>query len=180
MVTTIALPALAVYDWNSDAAGVMRHAFRGPMPLLFAFLWCLRQGGRWPVATLAVIAAAQAGAMIHGTRYDYLHFSPLARAVMRRASTWYHPEPEVFAERSAHDEIADATRIHAYARVGAALKTVFHEGAPDLDARLCGAGAVLAPTNRMASVGNGWRNIDGAVRCTVGRAPVPPGRVANQ
>lgn len=184
MAATLALPALAVYNWNSDAAGVMRYAFWGGMPLLFAFLWCLRQGGRWPLATLAVIAAVQAGAMFHATRYDYLHFSPLARAVMRRVPAWYHPQPEVFAERSAHDEQPlDPARTYVHARGGAALKTLFHEGAADLDARLCGAGAALASTNRTASAGNGWRYIDGAVQCTAvsaGAAAVPPGRGANQ
>ena len=67
----LALPALAVINWNSGAAGPMRYAFWSAMPLLFALLAMLRELPRWRPAPLLAVLALQGLAMAHALQYEY-------------------------------------------------------------------------------------------------------------
>ncbi|HWJ93416.1 MAG TPA: hypothetical protein VNT33_01740, partial [Telluria sp.] len=160
----LALPALAVLNWNSGAAGVMRYAFWAAMPFVFALLLLLRERQRWHAGALAVLAAAQASAMVHAASYDYVEFSPLAKAVLVRAPARYHPEPEIFAERAGHhDDYIVPGKAYALRVDGETVKTLVHAGSRD--ALLCGRGARLAAGNRITPASRGWLYVDGAVRC---------------
>lgn len=167
----LALPALAVINWNSGAAGPMRYAFWAAMPLLFAFLTMLRELPRWRVAALAGVLALQAAAMAHAVRYEYNEFSPLAALVLRHAPAHYHPEPEIFAERMAnHDNWVQTEKVHTYRVDGFRLKTLVHDSNAQAAAALCGPGASLAPDNAVTESARGWRYLDGPVTCIVNSA----------
>lgn len=159
----LALPALAVLNWNSGAAGVMRYAFWAAMPFVFALLLCLRERERWHAGALAALVAVQGAAMAHASSYDYVEFSPLARAVLARAPAYYHPEPEIFAERAGrHDNYIFPDHAYRYAPDGVAIKTLVHAGRDEL---VCGRGARLAPGNRVTPASRGWLYLDAPVRC---------------
>lgn len=167
----LAVPTLAVLNWNSGAIGIMRYALWAAVPILLAFLLRLREQARWPAALLAVLACVQAGAMVHASRYDYIHFSPLANEVLARASRWYHPEPEIFAERMANnDDYIDREKVYAYRPAGLPAKTLLHPSNPRLDEMLCGKDSVLAPDNRFTDSAYGWRYLDGDAHC-IARIP---------
>jgi hypothetical protein len=163
----LALPAMAVLNWNSGAVGMMRYAFWAAMPLLLALLLRLRRQARWPAVLVAGLALVQALAMAHALSYEYNEFSPLAQQVLARAPGWYHPEPEIFAERMAHnDNYIERDKIYAYRPQGGPAKTLFHPANPRLDELLCGKDRVLSSDNRYTDSAYGWRYIDGDVRCT--------------
>jgi hypothetical protein len=163
----LALPTLAVLNWNSGAVGMMRYAFWGAMPILLALLLRLREHARWPTGLVAALALAQALAMTHALSYEFKEFSPLARQVLARAPGWYHPEPEIFAERAGdNDNYIKRSEIYRYRTAGGAAKTLFHPSNPRLDELLCGKDALLAPDNRITDSAYGWRYIDGEVRCS--------------
>lgn len=167
----LAVPALAVLNWNSGAAGVMRYAFWAGMPLLFALLLRLRHGARWPRATLLALVALQAAAMVSARSYGYVEFSPLASWVMQRAPQLYHPEPEIFAERLAHnDDYINPAHIYRRRVDGKVVTTLFNARHPGIEEQLCGSGGALAPGNRITASARGWRYIDGAPRCQSGGA----------
>lgn len=162
----LAVPALAVINWNSAAAGPMRYAFWAAMPLLFAFLVMLRELPRWRVAAIACVLALQGAAMAHALRYEYNEFSPLAALVLRHAPRHYHPEPEIFAERMAqHDNWVPTEKIHTYRVDGYRLKTLVHDSNAQAAATLCGPGATLAPDNAVTESARGWRYFDGPIAC---------------
>ncbi len=166
----LALPALAVLNWNSGAQGVMRYAFWAAMPFLFALLLRLRGRARWPAAPLAALLLVQAACMANARSYSYVEFSPLARLALAHASSLYHPEPEIFAERSGHnDDYIVPDKVYAYRRGGQAIKTLVNAANPGAGALLC-AGGALDPGNRYSDSTRGWRYIDGPVRC----GPVGP------
>jgi hypothetical protein len=163
----LALPALAVLNWNSGASGVMRYAFWAAMPLVFALLLRLRDRARWPVPVLTAVALAQAACMWHGSSYDYVEFSPLANAVIARAPGLYHPEPEIFAERAGHnDNYIQPENVYTLRVGGKQVKTLYNVANPNAAQQLCGDGAALAPGNRYVDSMRGWRYIDGPVQCS--------------
>lgn len=160
------LPSLAVPNWNSGAAGVMRYAFWASMPILLALLLRLRAASRWPAALLAVVAVLQIGAMLHASSYVYTRFSPLAKLALTHAPYWYHPEPEIFAERAGNnDDYIWPDKIYVYEEPGQVRKTLYCPADARSDAMLCGAGKAPAANNRYAESTHGWRYIDGPVRC---------------
>lgn len=164
----LAVPALAVLNWNSDAAGMMRYAFWSSMPLVFVLLAVLRERA-WPAPLVAGIAVVQAVAIVHASVYPYVTFSPSARLVLAHAPALYHPEPEIFAERSGnHDNYINPGLIYTYRIDGVAVKTLVNVTNPEADAVLCGSGARLAPDNALVDSARGWRYIDGPVRCAAG------------
>jgi hypothetical protein len=168
----LALPALAVLNWNSGAAGVMRYAFWAAMPFLFALLLRLRDRARWPGAVIALLAAAQLGCMWHASSYRYIDFSPLAQAVLDEAPDLYHPEPEIFAERAGHnDDYIFEDKVYVLRDGQHAIKSLYNITNPDADSQLCGQGAAIAATNRFVDSHRGWRYIDGPVRCVPDSRP---------
>ena len=168
---TLVIPALAVLNWNSDAAGVMRYAFWSSMPIVFALLWRLRQNGRWPLPLLVVVFAIQALCTWSARTYSYVEFSPAANFMLRHAPGLYHPEPEIFVERSGHhDDYYSPDKVYLHSVDGKPVKTLYNSAHPGIEQRLCGKGGKLAPDNRFTDSYRGWRYIDGALRCSV-----PPG-----
>lgn len=169
MTLVLVLPALAIYNWNSDAAGLMRYACWGGMPMLFAFLWCLAQRRRWParwLAVIGVVGVVQAGAMLHDAGYNSLEFSPTAKWVLARTPALYNPPAEIFAERSTHsEEPLDKGRLYVHEAAGVRRKTLYHDALVDLDARLCGPQRVLADSDSRTNAGGLWRYINGEVQC---------------
>lgn len=166
MTLVLAMPALAVYNWNSGSRGVARYAFWGAMPLVFGFLWLLRERARWPMPLLATVLGVQAAGAVYQTAYSYVEFSPLASAVMARAPALYNPEPEVFAERLEHREwLGDPQTVYVYRSSGLVTKVLYHEGVADLDARVCGSHGALADTPGGGASGASWRYLDGPVDC---------------
>lgn len=169
----LAVPALAVLNWNSDAAGMMRYAFWSSMPLLFVLLALLRNRA-WPLPLVAGVAAVQALAMLHAASYHYTSFSPLARQVLAHAPGLYHPEPEIFAERAGqHDNYIRPEQVYVYRIDGAPVKALVNAANPQADAVLCGGGASIAPDNAFTEASRGWRYVDaptrGApIRCATG------------
>ena len=164
----LAVPALAVLNWNSDAAGMMRYVFWSSMPLLFVLLALLRDRP-WPLPLVAGVALLQALAMLHAASYHYTTFSPLARLVLAHAPGLYHPEPEIFAERTAHhDNYIRANEVYVYRIDGAPVKALVNAANPGADAALCGAGAMLAADNRFTDASRGWRYVDAPLRCAAG------------
>lgn len=161
----LTLPALAVLNWNSGAAGVMRYAFWAAMPILLALLLRMREQPSWPKALVLGLVLAQGAAMQHATMYSYVEMSPLARLVLRHAPQWYHPEPEIFAERMGHnDNYIRANQAYSF-DTGTLRKSLYYPAEPASGAQLCGSGGIPAPDNRQTDSAYGWRYIDGPVRC---------------
>jgi hypothetical protein len=162
----LALPTLAVLNWNSGAIGMMRYALWAAMPILLALLLRLRAAPRLPLGLAAALLLAQAAAMVHALSYEFNEFSPLARQVLAHAPGWYHPEPEIFAERMAHnDNYIEKDKVYAYRPKGLPAKILFHPSNPTLDETLCGPGATLGPGNRITNSAYGWRYLDGEIHC---------------
>lgn len=180
MTLALAVPTLAIQNWNSSAAGVMRYAFWSAMPLLYVLLWQLRASPAWPMRALLALLLLQALAMANAKRYGALEFSPLARAVLRHATAWHNPEPELFAERVAHTEIElTPERISVYELDGKRVKTLYNRGNLDAEQTLCGPGRALAADNRVRDSAGLWRYIDGAPRCVDAGAPMQRYRLAD-
>jgi hypothetical protein len=168
----LAVPALAVLNWNSGAAGVMRYAFWASMPFVFALLWRLRHSARWPLALLLGVGLVQGACVVSAKSYGYVEFSPLASWIMQRAPGLYHPEPEIFAERLGHhDDYIVPDKIYVRKVDGQPVTTLYHPGHPGIEAVLCGSGGALAPDNRYTASDRGWRYIDGPYRCLSGGTP---------
>lgn len=170
LVLALIVPALAVLNWNSGAAGVMRYAFWAGMPLVLALLLRVRAHGRWPPLLALWLALAQGGAMLHAGSYSYVEFSPLARFVLAHASGHYHPEPEIFAERMAHnDDYIQPDKVYVYRPAGLPAKALFNAENTNAGAQLCGPGRTLAPGNRIVASSHGWRYLDGDPACAPAR-----------
>lgn len=168
----LAVPALAVLNWNSGAAGIMRYAFWAAMPLLFVLFLRLSNRAEWPRPLLAAVVAVQAAAMLSAASYPYVEFSPLAKWVMRHAPRLYHPEPEIFVERlGRHDNYIHTDQVYVRAAGGAAVQTLYYAEHPDAERRLCGDGGALAPDIAVVPSTRAWRYIDGPVRCIVNGTP---------
>lgn len=164
-IVAMCLPALAIWNFNSGAAGMMRYAVWSAIPLLFLLLWRMRRAARWPWAMLAVLLPLQAGAMWHAASYGYKEFSPLAQTVMHAAPALYLPEPEVFGERSVNgDEYIDGAQVYRWPTEGEARKQMFNESWPSIHERLCGPGREPAPGSISASY-RSWRFINGPLQC---------------
>ncbi|SFU39264.1 hypothetical protein [Pseudoduganella namucuonensis] len=174
LTVAYAIPAMAVHNWNSGAAGVMRYAFWSAMPLLFLLFWRLRGENRWPLPVLAVVIVAQAWAMSAADDYNEVQFGPMAKLAMARAPGLYNPEPEIFAERAGGAELAwlDPQQVHVYKVDGVAVKTMVHGDNARPGERMCGPGQTLAGGERVA-IGRGWSYLNGPVRC-VARVSVGP------
>jgi hypothetical protein len=170
LVLALIAPALAVLNWNSGAAGVMRYAFWAGMPLVFALLLRVRTHGRWPPLLALWLVLAQAAAMVHAGSYSYVEFSPLARFVLARAPGHYHPEPEIFAERMAgNDDYIQPDKVYVYRPAGLPPKALFNVANRNAGQQLCGPGRTLAPGNRIVASSQGWRYLDGDPVCAPAR-----------
>lgn len=169
MTLALALPALAIHNWNSGAKGVMRYAFWAAMPLLFVFLLLLRRAQRLPRRLLAGVLLVQLAAMAHATNYNYVSFSPLVKLILKVAPQLYHPEPEIFVERMGHnDDYIWPNQIYTYRVDGATVKTVVNHANARTDELLCGRGGVIDPAMARTESTRGWYYLDGPLRCISG------------
>ncbi len=165
----LALPALSVYNWNSGATGLMRYAFWAGMPLLFVLAWRLHQHATWPAVPLGALLLVQAVAMASAASYTNMHLSPLAQLVLDKAPRWYHPEPEIFIERTGHhDSYYWPSEVYVHSVGGKPVTTLYNADFPGADERLCGKGHGVARDNDMVESDRGWRYVHGPVRCTLG------------
>jgi hypothetical protein len=164
----LAAPALVAHNWNSGSAGMMRYAFWGAMPLLFALLWSLRGRARWPVPLLAALVALQLASIAHARRYNPTEFSPLAKWVLAHAPGAYNPDPEIFHERTTSGEsLLDPQHVDSYAVNGVVVKRMFNldnSGTKEL----CGSGFEVAADAPVVATDRRWRYINGnqTVQCT--------------
>jgi hypothetical protein len=172
----LALPTLVAHNWNSACAGMMRYAFWGAMPLLFAVLLRLRERPHWPRSLLAMLVVVQLASIVHARSYNETEFSPLAKWVLAHAPGAYNPEPEVFMDRSTHvEKWLDASLVGRYEVDGVVVKQLFNLHNPAIDTALCGRGRTLAAGNNIASADRDWRYINGPIRCTAA-AELPVGQ----
>jgi hypothetical protein len=162
----LAVPAMAVLNWNSGAVGMMRYAFWASMPLLFVLLWRAAQLPRWQGAALAAVVLVQGLCTEQALTYSYVQLSPLARIALRVAPGLYHPEPEIFAERTAqNDDYINPANIYHWPRDGQPVKWLYNTAQPGIEQKLCGAGRTLSTQNRFTDTYRGWRYVDGALHC---------------
>jgi hypothetical protein len=104
--------------------------------------------------------------MVNAGSYTYVEFSPLARFVLAHAPNHYHPEPEIFAERMAHnDDYIQPDKVYVYRPAGLPAKALFNAANKNAGAQLCGQGRTLAPGNRIVASSQGWRYLDGDPLC---------------
>lgn len=170
LTLALALPALAIHNWNSGAKGVMRYAFWAAMPLLFVFLLLLRRSPRPPRRLLGGVVLFQFVAMAHASSYSYVSFSPVVELLLKVAPQLYHPEPEIFVERMGrNDDYLWPNQIYTYRVDGATVKTVVNHANPRIDELLCGGGATVDPGMPTTESTRGWYYIDGPLRCISGR-----------
>ncbi len=161
----MAIPTLSTVNWNSGASGMMRYALWGGMPLLYLGLVYLQRLPRWPTALVAAILLAQAGAMTFARSYDYLEFSPAARFMLARFPALYAPEPEIFIERTLHqDGAVHADVVAAYPSPQHPVKILFKADSRTAHTSLCGAGGQV----RIEHATGGWVYLDGPPACLRG------------
>lgn len=162
----LAIPALSTVNWNSASAGMMRYAFWGSMPLLFVLFQWLARMTRWPSGLLLSVLAVQAGATYAAAGYGFLEFGPLARAALAFRPQWYNPEPELFAERAAHQEkLLDPGRAYIYVAGNRPMKAMAQAGYRGLATDLCGRDGEIATFASRTAAGEGWEYLNGPFTC---------------
>ena len=163
----LAAPSTVAHNWNSGSEGMMRYAFWGAMPLLFALFWRLRQLPRWPLALLAALVAIQVASIVHIRRYNPGDFSPLAKWVMAHAPGAYNPDPEIFHERNVHQETwLDPRQIDSYAVNGVVVKRMANRENTRAEAELCGPGRALGRGAAIVPADRNWYYLNGPFPCT--------------
>jgi len=162
----LAIPSLATSNWNSGAAGVMRYALWGAMPLMYLALGWMQRVPRWPLAPLLAMLLVQAGLVKYARSYNYDATSPAAMFMLERFPALYEPEPEIFFERLTHQDGAmQPSRVVAYPSLAHPTKILFNSDSAAAHVQLCGPGGRVAPGDaRIHPLG--WRYIDGPPVCT--------------
>ncbi|SFD27141.1 hypothetical protein [Massilia yuzhufengensis] len=165
----MAIPSLSTVNWNSGAAGMMRYAAWGGMPLLYLGLTYLQRAPRWPLAVLAALLLVQLGAVRLARSYTSVEFSPAAKLMLDAAPGWYYPEPEIFLERSMHQDGAmGVARVAVYLAAGTPVKILLKADSELAHASLCGPAGRVALDRAEGNYPGGWRYLDGPPRCTQG------------
>lgn len=165
LMLALAVPALSTGNWNSGASGPMRYVVWGASPLLYLALAWLALQRRWPAALMTAVVLVQGGAMIHAKQYDYSYFSPLGGWVLKTMPSWYNPDPEIFFERTNHqDGSFSRDGVIAYPNAEQPLKMLYNVGNSNAVATLCGPGRTLDDSD-VVVMGQGWRYINGKPVC---------------
>lgn len=161
----LAIPSLSTVNWNSGAAGVMRYAFWGAMPLMYLALGWMHRVPRWPLALLLAMLLVQAGLVKYARSYRHETMSPAATFMLERFPALYEPEPEIFFERlTQQDGSMRPDRVIAYPDLEHPKKILFNTESTAAHALLCGPGGRVAPGDaRIHPLG--WRYIDGRPLC---------------
>ena len=174
----MALPSLSTVNWNSGAAGMMRYAFWGGMPLLYLALSWLQRVPRWrpvPVVLLAALLLVQLGTIQYARSYTNVTFSPAAAFMLARFPALYAPEPEIFVERVLHQDGAmHGGAVAVYPSPARPVKVLFNATSPASHAALCGPGGRVALDNAGRTYPGGWRYLDGPPVCAQGSPSTPP------
>ena len=167
----LAIPSLSTSNWNSGAAGVMRYAFWGAMPLMYLALGVLHRAPRWPLALLLAMLLVQAGLVKYARSYHYLAMSPAAMFMLKHFPALYEPEPEIFFERLTHEDGSmHPSRVVAYPNLEHPTRILFNTGSALAHAKLCGPGGQVAPGDaRIYPLG--WRYVIGAPVCLPASTP---------
>lgn len=166
----MAIPSLSTVNWNSGASGMMRYALWGGMPLFYLALVYLQRLPRWPLALAAAILLAQAGMVKFARSYSHVEFSPAARLVLSVVPALYEPEPEIFIERTLHEDGAvHGDVVAAYPSAAAPVKLLFSAQSRAAHAALCGPDGEVALDGASGHWPGGWTYLDGAPRCVRGR-----------
>ena len=162
----LAIPSLSTSNWNSGAAGVMRYAVWGTMPLMYLALGWMQRVPRWPLALLLAMLLVQAGLVKYARNYNYDAMSPAAMFMLERFPALYEPEPEIFFERLTQEDGAmRPDRVVAYPDLRDPKKILFNTDSATAHTLLCGPGNRVAPDDvRIHPLG--WRYIDGSPVCT--------------
>ena len=85
---------------------------------------------------------------------------------MAHAPALYNPDPEIFGERSRHnDDYIWPDQVYTWPPQAVAVKTLANHANPAVPALLCGSGRVPAADNAIAEAGRGWFYVNGPVRC---------------
>jgi hypothetical protein len=162
----LAIPTLSTTNWNSGANGMMRYALWGSAPLPYLVFARWRGIAHWQAGLFTLVFVLQAGLMAHARRYTSKEFSPLARALLDHAPALYNPDPDIFYKRANHTDAGpDPQRMARWPALGPVRKTMVHAGNPDADRLLCGPGAKPASPGVGRILRDGWRYVDGPVRC---------------
>lgn len=161
-------PALTAGNWNSGANGMMRYVFWGSMPYLFLFFYWWREQKNSVNGIVILVLTVQALSSWHSLSYNYMEFSPVAKFAMRHAPRWVNPEPEIFVERSLHQDgaVFDSDRVVSFEENGVVSKTLFHAANGGVDQQLCGDGKMLGVGSQISVIGNGWRYLNGQHVCS--------------
>ncbi len=168
----MAIPALSTVNWNSGAAGMMRYALWGGVPILYLGLVYLHHARRLPLALLLAILVVQAGSVKYARSYRHVEFSPLARLLLDRFPGLYAPEPEIFLERTVQADGAQRDHVlAAYPSQAAPRKLLLDADDPAAHAALCGPGGRVDLGRAGEPYPGGWRYLDGAPVCAIGRHP---------
>ena len=162
-----AFASLVAGNWNSAAIGMMRYAFWGAMPFLFVFLVFLREQIVLNRKLLFGCILIQVSCVASAAQYRYLDHSPLAKLVFARSASLYNPEPEIFVERTLHqDGIAlDKTAFYTFNYNGKPVKTLFHIENKNLDHQLCGDIRIVERNLHSTNAGDGWFYLNGPLIC---------------
>jgi len=168
----LALPSLSAFNWNAGAAGVMRYAAWGAMPLLYLVLGWMHRAPRWPAALLVAMLLVQAGMVKYARSYGNEEFGRLPLFVLQHFPALYAPDPEIFFERmTGKDGSMHPDRVVAYPDLQHPTKILFNADSAAAHAALCGPGGRVAAGDAHVYP-RGWRYIDGAPVCAAG-APAP-------
>ncbi|MFZ1910177.1 MAG: hypothetical protein WAU52_13945 [Burkholderiales bacterium] len=178
----IFVPLTAQGNWNAGQAVFNRYALIAAAPLC---VWMGRHLARritmWPAGVVLLVIMLGWNAYFGGDEAleeDYLYHKPWTSWVLSHVPGLYHPEPEIFVERTLHREVSIRYgQLHAAVAwpVGAKTKTKIliprAYGAQALSG-LCPHGGFLADIDGKAlspeDAGHwqyGWGYLDGRMSC---------------
>lgn len=174
LVMVLAVPALTAVNWNSGNVVMLRYAYWAAMPVAAIGLVLLgRVTLPRQLAALLLIGLLQGFAMWQGKwpHDQFLDHGGLAEWTLRHAPARYQPDPEIFFERTAHEEAPlSADRVVVYRGPDGPTKVMRRWSNRSNTGGVCPPGTEL--TGPSAEV-NGWEYYDAPFACTTPVSPRP-------
>lgn len=174
-VVVMAIPTLSANNWNPGGIVMLRYNYWLGMPLLALVLLALLRMPRgrltfvpWVAIVLQVAVMGMFG--FWGKRSSYTQHTPIAKWVLSHAPERYNPDPEIFYERSAGQELGmplDLTWV--YRNDGKPAKVLRHWSNFNNSAGLCQTGAMLRG-HAVQTVERGWQYLHAPFDCVPARA----------
>ncbi|MBV8635994.1 MAG: hypothetical protein JO002_15975 [Burkholderiaceae bacterium] len=166
----MAVPTLAAQNWNSGCVVVSRYGYWLAMPLAAAALSAMARLSLRRAGAVAALGAACQGAVIAqygwlGQDSNALEHSRIAAWVLEHHPTLYHPDPEIFYERTTHGEAPlplDLTLVYDYN--GRQLKLMRNAAVVEPTPDFCPPGLRLEGINR-TKVDRDWEYEDAPFTC---------------